>query len=692
MLRFFFIFFLGLFFGAQSIHAAEEKNKIEVLAKYVQSSKTTVEAKDEVIVYYDGSVIKASSAFYDKKTKKLVLDGQVEMIGYKGTKEQTDHLEIQTDTKEVHFQKLFFVTENDIWLFTDKANKKEGNYTLGQSLFSSCDMNDPVWKMVFSGSLYDSEAKYMHIYDAKVYLWDIPVFYTPYLGFSTHKERSSGLLFPLVGYSSEEGFIYEQPVFWAISPGMDLEINPQIRTNRSEGVYGTFRFADSNHSLGQLRTGYFKDSWENRLEHYGAEFLYDSSSFFDSSLPQGFEDGLYVNATYLNDIDYLNLQKTRLEHFGLLPLQESRLNYFLYNDDYYAGINGKYFIDTRNESNDNTLQLLPSLQWHKYLKHFMWDNLTYSGDMHINHFYRKEGMTLKQAEAKIPIEWTASFLDGFANLSLGEEVYYSKFFFGNGSDEYDEFEYYSNTHKIKIFSDLTKSYEDFIHILQPSLGYVKPGNVHRKPSDFDWFNEVQKMLFEIDLPEEYYDLSVGQYFYDTQMELVFFQRLSQKFYMNHDYKLADIANEMQYNWGKWQFYNDIVYSYEFGTIRESSSLMRVNEEEYFISIGHSFRQKLPDDIVDIAIANDINFDFRYDVNKRVALSGGITYNLDSTSSMQWRAGAGYNRDCWSIATVVGQEITPRPAGYTKDNIFYVQFNFKPFGSIGSGQMEQEGLK
>ncbi|MDD2399239.1 MAG: LPS-assembly protein LptD, partial [Sulfurovum sp.] len=200
----------------------------------MQSSKTTVEAKDEVIVYYDGSVIKASSAFYDKKTKKLVLDGQVEMIGYKGTKEQTDHLEIQTDTKEVHFQKLFFVTENDIWLFTDKANKKEGNYTLGQSLFSSCDMNDPVWKMVFSGSLYDSEAKYMHIYDAKVYLWDIPVFYTPYLGFSTHKERSSGLLFPLVGYSSEEGFIYEQPVFWAISPGMDLEINPQIRTNRSE--------------------------------------------------------------------------------------------------------------------------------------------------------------------------------------------------------------------------------------------------------------------------------------------------------------------------------------------------------------------------------------------------------------------------------------------------------------------------
>ncbi|DAB40358.1 MAG TPA: organic solvent tolerance protein [Sulfurovum sp. UBA12169] len=692
MPRLLFLFFLTVFFGSQSICAEEKKGKIEVIAKHLQSSKTTVRAIDEVIVYYEDSVIKASSAFYDKQTKKLILDGQVEMIGYEGTKTQTNHLEIQTDTKEVHFQTLFFVTENDIWLYADKASKKEGNYTLGQSIFSSCDMNDPVWKMVFSRSLYDSEAKYMKIYDAKVYLWDIPVFYSPYLGFSTHKERSSGLLFPLFGYSSEEGFVYEQPIFWAISSSMDFEINPQMRTNRSKGIYGTLRFADSNNSFGQLRTGYFRDNDENQLEHYGAEFLYDSSSFFDSSLPQGLKDGLYVNATYLNDIDYLNLQKTHLEHFGLLPLQESRLNYFLYNDDHYAGINGKYFIDTRNESNANTLQVLPSLQWHKYLNHFVWNNLTYSVDAHINHFYRKEGVTLKQAETKMPLEWTNSFFDGFVNLSLSEEFYYSKFFFGNGSYEYDKFEYYSNTHKVKFFSDLTKSYTDFIHVLQPSFGYVKPGNEHQDPTYFEWLTEAQKMLFEADLPEEYYDLSLGQYFYDAQMKLIFFQRLSQKYYTNREYKFADISNEMQYNWKNWQFYNDIVYSYEFNKIRESSSLILMAEDEYHLSIGHSFRQKLPDDIIDIAVANDINFDFRYDINKRVAVNGGITYNIDNASNTQWRAGASYNRDCWNVATFIGEEVTPRPTGYTKDNIFYVQFNFKPFGGIGSGELEKERLK
>ncbi len=283
---------LSFLVSIQTLHAAEEKNKIEVTAKHLDTTETTVKATDGVVVYYQDSVIKASSAFYDKKTKLLILDGNVEMIGYQGTKEHIKHLEIQTESKEVTFEELFFVSENDVWLFTDKAHRSEGNYTFGMSMLSSCDVNDPIWKMVFSHSLYDSEEKYMKVYDAKVYFWDIPMFYTPYLAFSTHKERSSGLLFPLLGYSAEEGFIYEQPIFWAISPSMDIEFNPQIRTNRSVGLYATFRFVDSDHSSGKLRVGYFKDQ-ENYIEennlpnssHYGLEFNYESSKIFSDKLP-----------------------------------------------------------------------------------------------------------------------------------------------------------------------------------------------------------------------------------------------------------------------------------------------------------------------------------------------------------------------------------------------------------------------
>jgi LPS-assembly protein len=533
----------------------------------------------------------------------------------------------------------------------------------------------------------------MKVYDAKVYFWDVPILYTPYLAFSTHKERSSGLLFPLFGYSAEEGFIYEQPIFWAISPSMDMEFNPQIRTSRSAGAYATLRFVDSNHSSGKLRVGYFKDQASYTEEynlpnssHYGVEFNYESSKIFSDKLKQGFTDGLYINTTYLNDIEYLNLQRTRLEHFGSSPIQESRLNYFLHNDDYYVGVNAKYFIDTRKENNDDTLQILPSVQLHKYLDHFLLDNLTYNVDFQVKNLDRKEGATLSQAEMKIPLEFTASFFDDYLNVSLGEDLYYSKFFFGNQSYTYDDFEYYSNIHKIKLFTDLTKNYGDFIHVLQPSFGYVIPGTESEDPVDFDRLTEEQKELFAVGLPEEHYIFSLSHYFYDTKMKLKFFQRFSQKYYLDRKYKFADASNEMQYNLKKWRFYNNLIYAPEFNKIRESSSRISLREKEYNFSLGHTYKKVLEDQ-PNTRAANDVNFNFGYMFNERVNFSAGLTYNVDEASSKQWKFGGSYNRDCWSMAASIRQDITPRPTGYTTDNTFYLQFNFIPFGGLGTDSLK-----
>jgi len=694
MTKFIPIFLLSIAVGIQMLSAANDSGKIEITANYVDSVGDIVTAEDDVVVYYEDSVIKASSAMYDKSKKLLVLDGNIEVIGYKGTKEHSNHIEIYTETKEVTFDELFLMSQNDVWLFTQNAHRKDTNYTLGESVISSCDIEDPLWKMTFSRSLYDREEDYMKLYNAKMYLWDMPVFYTPYFAFPLDRQRTSGLLFPSFGYSSNEGFRYEQPIFWAISPSMDMEFNPQIRTSRSVGLYSTFRFADSAHSSGTLRVGYFKDKQsyveENNLDndsHYGVEFNYESSRVFSHKLSQGFTDGLYVNTTYLNDIDYLNLQQSHLTHFGLVPLQESRVNYFLYSNDYYTGVNAKYFIDTRKDDNDDTLQILPSMQFHKYLNHLIWDNLTYSMDFHINNLTRDEGTTLQQAEFKIPLEFTTSFFDDFLNLSLGEEIYYSKFFFGNGNYTYDEFEYYSNIHKVKLFTDLTKKYEGFIHVFQPSLQYIKPGNEHQDPVDFDLLNDDQQELFAVGLPEESYDLSFSQYFYDESMTLKFFQRFSQLYYLDREYELGDMSNEMQYNWNRWRFYNNITYSHEYGKIRESSSRVGLGETDYRFSVGHTYKKLLPDvptyNADDDVKANEVYFSFGYTFNEKININGGLTYDVDDASSKQWRFGGSYKRDCWSATASVRQDITPRPTGYTEDTTFYLQLNFIPFGVVGT---------
>ena len=690
MHKFFYFFFL-LYFGVFTLSAEETKSKIEVIAKTLHTTKNTVHANEGVVVYYDDAMIKAKTATYNKETKLLVLDGQVELIGYQGSKEHSNHMEIHTDTKEVTFEKLFLSSENDVWLLTDKAHRMDGNYTLGRSILSSCEVDDPLWKMVFERSLYDREDKYMKVYHAKVYFLDFPIFYSPYLGFSTQKERTSGLLFPLFGYIPNKGFVYEQPIFWAINPSMDMEFNPQFRMNRSIGLYSTFRFVDSQYSSGKVRLGYFKDKKRyveeyNLLDdsHYGVEINYESSNVLRKYLPQGYTDGLYVNTTYLNDIDYLNLQKTHLRHFDLTHLQESRVNYYLYNDTHYTGINAKYFIDTDKISNNDTLQILPSFQWHKYLNHILWDNLTYSIDTHINNFTRKTGTTLKQAEVRIPLEFTTSFFDDFMHLSLGEELYYSKFFFGNGTYDNDAFQYYSNIHKAKLFTDLTKKYDSFIHVLQPSVEYIKPGNESENPVSFENLNQEQKDLFAVGLPEEQYKIGLNHYVYTDTLELKFFQRISQIYFPNRTYKWADLENEMQYNWKQWRFYNRFTYSYEFGKLRESSSRISLYKPTYHFSLGHSYKQKLEDDTDTFIPSNDVSLNFGYKWSESINIEGGLTYDINEASSRQWHLGGKYHQDCWSVVASVRQDIIPRPTGFTNENTFYLQFDFIPFGGVGTG--------
>ena len=681
----------GIIVSIQSSCIAQSKTKIEVTATTLKSTRSLVTASDGVVVHYQDTIIKADNASFNKDKKLLILDGHVEVIGYNGSKEHTKHMEIHLESKEIHFEKLFFVSANDIWIYSQEAFSKDGNYTLGQSVLSSCNMQNPLWKMTFSSSNYNSDEKYIHLYNTKVYFLDIPIFYFPYFAFSTEQTRTSGLLFPLFGSSSGEGFVYEQPIYWAIAPNLDLEFNPQIRTERSLGIYSTLRFVDTNHSSGTLRVGYFKDTkaYQERentqeTEHYGLEFLYDSTKLISHYFTPNFKDGIYINMTLLNDIDYLNLQKDRLEHFKSIPLQESKLNYFLKNNEYYFGLNTKYFIDTRKDDNDDTLQILPSLQFHKYLQSFIWDNLTYSMNLNFNHYYRKKGATLKQAAFKLPLEFTASFFDDYLKVSVQEELYYSKLLFENGNYLYPDFQYYSNIHTVKFFTDLTKNYTAYSHVIQPSLKYVKPGNENAKPVTFDKLTLEQKKLFTVGLPEEHIAFSLSQYLYDSKMNLNFYQRFSQNYYLNRSYKWADLNNEMQYNWYQWQLYNALTYVYEFKKIRESSTYISFKNDEYYFKVGHTYKQILPDQL-DVVSANDFNFNFGYTVNDNINLMGSVTLDLDNTTNRQWKLGGTYKEDCWSMTAIFSEDMTPRPSGFTRNNSFYLQFNFIPFINLGSGE-------
>ncbi len=679
------------------LHAQDEK--MQLLSTDVNATQNVVEAGNGVMVHYEDALLGSDKAIFNRATNILNLYGNIESVGYEGTKECSEQVTIDTNSDNTQFDKLFLTTQSDIWLYADDANKTKDIYKIGNSILSSCALRSPLWRISFDSSNFDSKEEYMKLYGAKFYMWDVPVFYFPYLAFSTNNERRSGALFPYFGYSSDEGVFYEQPIFWAIAPNMDMEFNPQIRTTRGFGGYSTFRFVDSKYSSGQIRASYFKDSrsfqedqsLENR-DHYSFEFLYESSNFVKQWLNLDYTEGLYANVTYLNDIDALNLQKNTLTHFGLTPLQESRLNYFLHDDDYYAGLNAKYFIDTRETSNSSTLQILPSFQLHKYLKPIIFNNLTYSADFQFTNLYRKEGIWTKRNEIAIPFEYSFALFDDFLKVSLSEDLYYTKLFFKEYDDGKSNFEYFSTVHNIKIFSDLVKEYDSFVHVVHPSISYILPGSEIEDPIDFNELTEEKRKLFSVGLPEESVKFDFAQYFYNKEMKLKFFDRFSQNFYVDRAISRGDISNEMGYYGDGWSIYQDIAYDYDVGKIKSMAHRASWIGDNYLLSLSHTYKKEFFEDDIEVAIANSINTNLRYDFSPRWSGYAGVSYNFDEGQSTQWRFGARYQKDCFGFSAGLAQNTTPvlksSGASYIDSTTFYFQLNFKPFATVGTGDLFQ----
>lgn len=668
--------------------------KIEVLAKDINATETTVSSTNGVLVYYEQSVMRADEAFYDKTTQILRLNGNIESLGYQQTKEKAKELVIHTQNEEVRFDTLFLMNQNDIWLLAQNGLKKGDIYTLGNTILSSCSIDSPLWKIVFKRSVYDHKKEYIKLYGAKLFMWDVPVLYLPYWAMPTANNRRTGFLFPYIGYGANEGFLYEQPFFWAPAHNWDIEFNPQIRTSRSFGGYATLRFADSRDSRGELRVGLFKDFANYRdkykiknRSHYGVEFLYDAKRVLGRFFPWRHKEGLYANITYLNDIDYLSLQRNRLSNFALTPLQESRVNYFTHNDNYFGGIYGKYFIDTRKKSNDTTLQILPALQLHRYLRPVIWDSFTYSADLYLMNLFRKEGMRLRRSEIRIPFEYSTSLFGDFLRLSLQESLYHTKLFFDNTTDDFGDFSYFSTLHQVKFFSDLTKKYTNFVHVMHPSLIYTKPGNEQQSPVPFQELDPLRRSLFSVGLPEETIELKFAHYLYEDTSKLKFFQRLSQIYYLRRENHWGDFANEMGYNATNFKLYQDLVYSQEFNKIRSLSHRASWATSKHKITLSHTYKKEFFGEDVEVALANDLNFDVRYDWSPRISWYAGMSYNLEDAYSTQWRFGGAYKKDCWSITAAVAKNTSPilssSGASFVDNTALYVQFNFIPFATVGS---------
>lgn len=221
-------------------------NKVEIFSSSINSKGDIVHANGGVTVVYKEYFLTADRGVYDRKTQKLELFGHVRLNHNKKYKILGKYAKLNLAKKERYFKPLYLLDDkSDVWISANEGKAKAEKLDITSGSVSGCDPMNPLWTMEFSSSDYNTDSKWLNLYNTRLYIYDIPVFYTPYFGYSLDTTRRTGLLKPSFGISSTEGFYYEQPIYIAEQNWWDLELNPQIRTSRGEGLYSTFRFVDS---------------------------------------------------------------------------------------------------------------------------------------------------------------------------------------------------------------------------------------------------------------------------------------------------------------------------------------------------------------------------------------------------------------------------------------------------------------
>ena len=699
---------------------AQELNteKLQLVAKDVDTKNNIITATGDVVAYSPTYYLSSDKMIYDKDKEILELFDNVLII--KDNKIQTQSNYAFVDMKnDIINQDPVFLMDNtsNIWSNSKEANKDKDLITLENSILSSCDCIDPIWSIRSSSSDYDTEAMWMNTYNPRLYVKNVPVFYLPYFGFPTDTTRRTGLLLPTMGYSSSEGFLYSQPIFIAPADDYDIELIPQIRTQRGYGSYANFRYADSPDSMLNVKTGYFKefDNYRSKeqlenSEHYGLDIDYERKNIFAKNKEH--QDGVFTSIRYLNDIEYITL-KEEDDNLWTDKKVESKVNYFYNTPEYYGGVYGKYYVDASQKTNDNTLQELPQIQLHSYNKELFLENLIYSIDTKAQNFTRKEGLNAKIYDINVPISYTKNILDDYMYLGVENRTILTQYDYSNSlynNLRYEDGTLIQNRTSFIVGTDLIKPYSDYIHTLNLNASYDIPENLRK---DGDLYNITVKenqplkynelSVFPTLQEQKTIKLSLNQSIYDKDNLKQFINhKMSQSILYNSfdEPKFQDLDNYVKINHDYGSLSGKVVYNMDDNKVVEGSFDNSLSYENLTFSAGYYYTKKTNNEF---NTRDDLE-SYRLSTSYKLAKDYSIKYyeNYDLQEKTRNRQGIGLNIDdsCWNLDLLLEKEITPR-SRYVESTrsydsheqtIVYAVLMLKPIGGIRQKSIVQNSDK
>ena len=256
--------------------------------------------KGNVILDQEGRQVRANELTLDQTQTYAHAQGDVQ-LAQNGLVSQSQNIDYNLKDQTGNLKDSFYISEeNHAHGHADYIDRTSANRViLENATYTTCaPERAPDWKLTAKKIELNQETGRGITRNTKLYVKDVPVMALPYYNFPIDDRRTTGLLTPSFGWTSDGGLQLSLPIYLNLAPNYDATVTPRYLNSHGVMAEGNIRYKTQNFGEGTVSGGYLPDDKDyNKQDRKALKVLHNWT------LNRYLSANLEYN--YVSDVDYL---------------------------------------------------------------------------------------------------------------------------------------------------------------------------------------------------------------------------------------------------------------------------------------------------------------------------------------------------------------------------------------------------
>ncbi|MBQ0758181.1 MAG: LPS-assembly protein [Zhongshania sp.] len=200
------------------------------------------------------------------------------------------------------------------------------HFELEQASYTQCTPDNETWSLHADSIELDYDSGRGVARGTTIRVYDIPVFYSPYLNFPVDERRATGFLFPSFGIA-DSSLDISTPYYLNLAPNYDAIITPRFIEQRGEALETELRYLNK-YSEWAVNTSYLANDKKDDIDRWLLGV--SEEGYLNDSWGTEIDFTKVSDDEYFSDLGLANLAVKRSTHLN----QQAAVNY---NSDDWTG-------------------------------------------------------------------------------------------------------------------------------------------------------------------------------------------------------------------------------------------------------------------------------------------------------------------------------------------------------------------